>query len=119
MNAQELLLSHQLNVARYWQEKTGATTEAAGESAAKLAAQPRGLPSKWQLSAGLELHEWQQESLDKWFKAGKRGVAKVVTGAGKTIFALAVAQRLQSIEQPELRVVIVVPTIVLMNQWYD
>src|SRR5688572_21229921 len=90
MNAEELLLSHQLNVARYWQEKTGATTEDAGASAATLA--PRSLPAKWQLTTGLELHEWQQESLDKWFKAGKRGVAKVVTGAGKTIFALAVAQ---------------------------
>ncbi len=119
MNPQELLLSHQLNVARYWQEKTGVTIEDAGASATTLAAQPRSLPSKWQLTAGLELHAWQQESLDKWFKAGKRGVAKVVTGAGKTIFALAVAQRLQTTEQPELRVAIIVPTIVLMDQWYD
>lgn len=43
---------------------------------------------------------------------------KVVTGAGKTIVGLAIMERLWR-EVPGLRVAIVVPTIVLMNQWYE
>lgn len=119
MNAQELLLSHQLNVARYWEDKTGQVPTDPSDAAGKPANRPLELPAKWQLVTGIDLHGWQQDCLEKWFSAGKQGVAKVVTGAGKTIFALAVAQRLQNTEQPELRVAIVVPTIVLMDQWYD
>ena len=43
----------------------------------------------------------------------------MVTGAGKTIFALNIVQKLQNENAPELRVAVVVPTIVLMDQWYD
>ncbi len=48
----------------------------------------------------------------------KRGTIKVVTGAGKTILALAIMERLQAANK-NLRAAIVVPTIVLQNQWYD
>ncbi len=48
----------------------------------------------------------------------KRGTIKVVTGAGKTILALAIMERLQA-QNNNLRVAIVVPTIVLQNQWYE
>ncbi|MGZ6617935.1 MAG: DEAD/DEAH box helicase family protein [Solirubrobacteraceae bacterium] len=51
------------------------------------------------------------------FAAGRRGTIKVVTGAGKTLLALAIAERLQR-EDPDLRAAVVVPTIVLMEQWY-
>lgn len=47
-----------------------------------------------------------------------RGTIKVATGGGKTVFALAAAQALQH-REPDLRVVIVVPTIPLMLQWAD
>src|SRR4029077_548407 len=47
-----------------------------------------------------------------------RGVIKVVTGAGKTILALGIIERLQQTAIPDLRVAIVVPTIVLLDQWY-
>ena len=40
-------------------------------------------------------------------------------GGGKTVLALLIAQLLQNTEDKELRLVIVVPTIVLMLQWYD
>jgi len=65
------------------------------------------------------LHQWQEECVDAWFQGRKRGVLKVVTGAGKTILALAIAERLQRTERASLRVAIVVPTIVLLDQWLE
>ena len=46
-----------------------------------------------------------------------KGVLKVVTGAGKTILALAIAEKLQHAKAHDLRVAIVVPTVVLLAQW--
>ena len=70
------------------------------------------------LTKGVEPHPWQQECIAKWQRRG-RGTVKVVTGAGKTLLALFIAERLQTTEDKDLRLVIVVPTIVLMHQWYD
>jgi superfamily II DNA or RNA helicase len=76
-----------------------------------------GEPHRWTLTRGLELRPWQAEAAAAWRRAGKRGTIKVVTGAGKTVLAFGIAERLQH-EDPGLRVAIVVPTIVLMDQWY-
>lgn len=58
---------------------------------------------------------WQREALAAW-SVGYQGVVSVVTGAGKTFFAmqcmLAVWER-----YPDAKILIVVPTIVLMDQW--
>lgn len=112
----ELLLWHQLNIAHFWHEHRD------DSRAVPAAHRPEGsatLPEKWDLVSGLALHDWQRECLEKWFATGRRGVVKVVTGAGKTILALAIAQELQNRDAPDLRVAVVVPTIVLMDQWYD
>jgi superfamily II DNA or RNA helicase len=77
------------------------------------------LPKQWELTRGLDLHPWQQQCVDAWFSAGRRGVLKVVTGAGKTILALAIAEKLQQTTERDLRVAIVVPTVVLLTQWRD
>jgi superfamily II DNA or RNA helicase len=45
-----------------------------------------------------------------------RGVVSVVTGAGKTAFALLAFERLRQ-DSPDLRLVVVVPTIALLDQW--
>ena len=62
-----------------------------------------------------EPRQWQRDALAAW-TAGFQGVVSVVTGAGKTIFAmqcmLAVWER-----HPGTKVLIVVPTIALMDQW--
>lgn len=58
---------------------------------------------------------WQAEALDIWAKEG-RGVVSVVTGAGKTALALLAFDRLRA-ETPKLRLVVVVPTIALLDQW--
>lgn len=76
-------------------------------------------PERWELTRDVDLYEWQQECVRAWFDAGARGTVKVVTGGGKTLLALAIAEKLQQERDPNLRVAIVVPTIVLMNQWYE
>lgn len=75
------------------------------------------LPQEWSLTSGIELHAWQHECVDAWFHAGMKGVLKVVTGAGKTILALAIAEKLQHTKEHNLRIAIVVPTVVLLMQW--
>ncbi len=77
------------------------------------------LSEPWNLTPGIQLSEWQVRCRDAWFKNGRRGTVKVVTGAGKTILGLAIAEALQNRDCRELRVAVVVPTIVLMNQWYE
>jgi superfamily II DNA or RNA helicase len=77
------------------------------------------LPERWNLTRGIDLHTWQRECVDAWFAAGTRGVLKVVTGAGKTILALAIAEKLQQTAAHELRVAVVVPTVVLLVQWRE
>ena len=71
-----------------------------------------------------ELYEWQRDATAAWFnppqedQPAESGIAKVVTGAGKTVMALAVIRRWLD-EHPDGAVTIVVPTNVLMRQWLD
>ena len=111
----EKLLRHQLNVAHYWQSQS----ELAGSSLKVVGSSIRELSRKWTLVGDIALHNWQSECKSKWFASDHRGVVKVVTGAGKTILALAIAEDLQNNHDEGLHVAIVVPTIVLMQQWYD
>lgn len=77
------------------------------------------IPDHWRLiPEGVSLYDWQRECLPRWLKHG-RGTVKVATGGGKTLLALAVAQQLQNEQEPDLRLVVVVPTIPLMYQWRD
>jgi superfamily II DNA or RNA helicase len=76
------------------------------------------LPEHWTFMSGVNLYDWQQAAVQHWFAAGNRGIVKVVTGAGKTMLALAAAERLQRVH-PDLRLAIVVPTIVLLEQWRE
>ena len=59
---------------------------------------------------------WQTEALSAWLDAGRRGVIEVVTGAGKTVFAGQVYQRVLQ-DAVDARLVIVVPTLALLDQW--
>ncbi len=60
--------------------------------------------------------DWQTEALNKWVENGNRGIAKVVTGGGKTFFAFMCINKLAN-EYPELKFFIIVPTIPLRDQW--
>ncbi|AEI13359.1 DEAD/DEAH box helicase [Cellulomonas gilvus] len=61
------------------------------------------------------LRRWQEDALAKWLTR-RRGVASVVTGAGKTRFALACMSVARTAD-PAIRVLIVVPTLALVDQW--
>ncbi len=58
-----------------------------------------------------EARDYQSEAVTSWEKAGFRGIVVLPTGAGKTIMAIKAMERLQ------VATLIVVPTIVLMDQW--
>lgn len=81
--------------------------------------EPSGIPENWRLTNGIAPLAWQHECIAKWLKNKGHGTAKVVTGAGKTLLALIIAELLQNTEDRDLRIAIVVPTIVLMHQWYE
>lgn len=70
---------------------------------------------KWCLTYGVELYKWQIECRNKY---SGEGIAKVVTGVGKTILAFSIIEDIHNRLCPALNVLIVVPTIVLMRQWY-
>ncbi|MGH3145789.1 MAG: DEAD/DEAH box helicase family protein, partial [Rubrobacter sp.] len=69
--------------------------------------------AKWHF--GHEPRRWQTEALERWFDA-YRGIVAVVTGAGKTIFAMQCMLRVRS-SHPECRFLVVVPTVALLDQW--
>ena len=64
----------------------------------------------------MKLYAWQQECLKAWEANRCRGIAHVVTGAGKTILALN-AMDLFLAYYPDARIRIVVPTVALAQQW--
>jgi superfamily II DNA or RNA helicase len=116
LTASEELQLQQLRQARFWFEKVSAARTDDGIEAATIDTE---LPAQWQLTKGITLHDWQTSCVEAWFTNRNAGIIKVVTGAGKTILALGIAERLQREILPDLRVAIVVPTIVLLDQWYD
>ena len=109
--AEELRLQ-KLETKKYWLEKVKAQEKAKSE----IKKEEKLLPVEWKMLNEITLYPWQKEAVDAWFK-DKRGTIEVVTGAGKTILALAIIEKLQRTEK-DLRVAIIVPTIVLLNQWY-
>jgi superfamily II DNA or RNA helicase len=68
------------------------------------------------------LYDWQREAATEWFGeesgAGENGIAQVVTGAGKTVMALAVIRQWLD-KHPDGVVTVVVPTKVLLHQWLE
>ena len=61
----------------------------------------------------VEPRPYQQEAIEEWRRAHHCGVVVLPTGAGKSL----VAQ--MAIERVKRSTLVVVPTIDLMNQWYD
>jgi superfamily II DNA or RNA helicase len=62
------------------------------------------------------LRDWQSQALLKW-KESHRGIVKVVTGAGKTIFAQQ-CMRLFHEKYRDGKSIIIVPTTALLDQWF-
>jgi superfamily II DNA or RNA helicase len=116
LTSAERLELQQLLQLNFW-DRQAATADAKKEQTSSEIKNHVELPERWSLTRGIDLHPWQKQCVDVWFQAGRRGVLKVVTGAGKTVLALAIAERLQQTEAHDLRVAIVVPTVVLLDQW--
>ena len=64
------------------------------------------------------LRRWQTEALAKWKNAGRRGIVAIVTGGGKTIFALHCLKEFRN-NVPAATSVISVPTDALLDQWLE
>ncbi len=62
----------------------------------------------------ISLRAWQRTALQKWKQEGYHGIISVVTGGGKTIFALSCIAELK----PKATL-IVVPTMALLEQWWE
>lgn len=56
---------------------------------------------------------YQAEAVDAWWHAGRRGLVVLPTGAGKSFVAQLLLARV------DRATLVVVPTLDLMNQWYD
>jgi superfamily II DNA or RNA helicase len=67
-------------------------------------------------SLRFEPRRWQTVALSRW-REKNRGVVSVVTGGGKTAFALMCMEEFHT-THPEGRVIIVVPTAALLDQWH-
>jgi len=65
----------------------------------------------------LKLREWQEKAFPLWW-AEKRGILKVVTGGGKTVFAIHCLTKYLE-EEKDNSIFIVVPSIALLDQWYE
>jgi len=65
----------------------------------------------------LKLREWQAKAFPLWW-AKKRGIVKVVTGGGKTVFAIHCLVKYLE-ENKDHLIFIVVPSIALLDQWYE
>ena len=61
--------------------------------------------------------EWQIHALTRWIECGHHGVVSVVTGGGKTNFAHLCIQEFRA-KQPTVQVIVVVPTLALLDQWH-
>lgn len=63
-----------------------------------------------------ELRQWQKDAMQLWKENQFRGCIEVATGGGKTTFALAAFEELLR-NKPDLRILVVVPTTALADQW--
>lgn len=61
-----------------------------------------------------QAREWQVVALEKWKLADHRGIISVVTGGGKTVFALSCVDYIRP-----LATLVVVPTAALLEQWWE
>ncbi len=65
----------------------------------------------------ITLRNWQRQALERYPSVQYKGYVEVATGAGKTVFALEAAKLLQNDEQ-KLKILILVPSLTLLDQWY-
>jgi superfamily II DNA or RNA helicase len=65
------------------------------------------------LKTSLQLRDYQTEALARWRRNGDRGIVVLPTGAGKTFLAV------KAVEELQCSTLVVVPTVVLVDQWRE
>ena len=65
----------------------------------------------------MKLRDWQENAFPLWWEK-KRGIIKVVTGGGKTVFAIHCLTKYLE-ENENNSILVVVPSIALLDQWYE
>jgi superfamily II DNA or RNA helicase len=68
------------------------------------------------IDLGFTPRKWQIEAIEKW-SPHFRGIVSIVTGGGKTLFALMCIKKFKD-NFPKKKVIILVPTLTLVDQWY-
>ena len=63
----------------------------------------------------MELRKWQKKALLEW-KKEYSGIVKVVTGGGKTFFAIKCIQEILN-SKKDFQFLVLVPTVTLLDQW--
>jgi hypothetical protein len=69
----EQLELQQLLQADFW-SKRRATKSLLEQQPSSASENNALLPERWELTRGIDLHSWQEQCVDAWFRAGKRGV---------------------------------------------
>ena len=69
-----------------------------------------------ELDRSIVPRRWQAEAVRAWAPA-LRGITRVVTGGGKTVFSYLCLQEFFT-KHPDGRAIIVVPTLALLDQWF-
>lgn len=64
------------------------------------------------------LRRWQERALEAWLSGDKRGIVSVVTGGGKTFFALNCIKEFQR-RTAAATILVTVPTEALFDQWFE
>ncbi len=75
---------------------------------------PKSANQPWTLS--IEPKRWQSAAFERWTKH-QRGIVEAVTGAGKTLFAEMCISWFHK-HAPDARILVIVPTVALADQWY-
>ncbi len=63
-------------------------------------------------------YSWQVRAVECWENAGRTGIIEAVTGSGKTQVAIEALARIHR-QDPDLIALVVVPTVPLVEQWYE
>ena len=85
-------------------------------------AEPQYLPSRPKIPNWLELRRYQKNAIAAWVKNNSRGIFQMATGTGKTKTSLAAVTKILELyynNQTKCGLVIVVPYIVLLEQWME
>lgn len=67
----------------------------------------------------LNLHDYQEEAINKWAQKGYKGIFDMATGTGKTLTGLSAITRLSENLNNKLAVIVVVPYQHLVDQWCE